>query len=59
MSHSEALSSSRIAAAFLELLPVVTAAVLMVGGEVEEGTSEKAKAFLDETWESTCTGFLS
>ena len=43
----------------MELLLVVTAAELTVAGEVEEGISEKAKGFIDESWELNCGGFLS
>ena len=51
MSHCEALSLSRIAAASLELLLVVTAVELTVADEVQEGISEKAKRFIDVSWE--------
>ena len=59
VSHWEALSPSRIAAASVELLLVVTAAELTVGGENEEGISKKAKGFIDKCCEWNYSGFLS
>ena len=38
---------------------MVTAAELMVAGEADEGILEKAKGFIDESWELNCGGFLS
>ena len=38
---------------------MVTAVELTVAGEVEEGISEKAKGFMDQSWELNCCGFLS